>query len=91
MRSERLEAMRDAMKFKSPHRALLEMYRVARKCVIAFESRDSLLIRTAVRFGLMLDYELNAIAGGRGGLADTAPQFRLPLDGARGSEGDWWL
>src|SRR5262245_10831139 len=30
----------------SPHRALLEMYRVARKCVVAFESRDSLMIRT---------------------------------------------
>ena len=26
----------------SPHRALLEMYRVARKCAVAFESRDSL-------------------------------------------------
>src|SRR6185312_16748960 len=33
----------------SPHRALLEMYRVARKCVIAFEARDSFVMRTAVR------------------------------------------
>jgi ubiquinone/menaquinone biosynthesis C-methylase UbiE len=37
----------------SPHRALLEMYRVARKAAIAFESRDSRLIRTAVRLGLV--------------------------------------
>lgn len=61
----------------SPHRALLEMYRVARKCAVAFESRDSLLMRTAVRLNLTLDYEVNSIIdGARGGVADTGiPNF----------------
>lgn len=56
----------------SPHRGLLEMYRVARKCVVVFEARDSLMMRTAVRLGLTMDYEINSIsADGRGGVADT--------------------
>jgi SAM-dependent methyltransferase len=46
----------------SPHRALLEMYRVARKCVIAFESRDSLLMTLANRLKLSPRYELEPIA-----------------------------
>jgi len=45
----------------SPHRALLEMYRVARKGIIVFESRDSLLMRTANRLGLSPEYELEAV------------------------------
>lgn len=61
----------------SPHRALLEMYRVARKCAVAFEARDSLMMRLAVRLGLTMDYEVNAIdAHGRGGVANSAvPNF----------------
>ena len=61
----------------SPHLALLEMYRVARKCVIAFESRDSLLMRTAVRLGLTLDYEIDAVTSeGTGGVANgSIPNF----------------
>jgi len=61
----------------SPHRALLEMYRVARKCIIAFESRDSILMRTAVRLGLTLDYEINSVTeDGRGGVAESGvPNF----------------
>lgn len=61
----------------SPHRALLEMYRVARKAAIAFESRDSLLIRTAVRLGLTMDYELDSVTpDGRGGVAESGiPNF----------------
>jgi SAM-dependent methyltransferase len=56
----------------SPHRALLEMYRVARKCVIAFESRDSLMMRIAVLLGLTMDYELTSVTtDGRGGVADS--------------------
>jgi SAM-dependent methyltransferase len=55
----------------SPHRALLEMYRVARKCVVAFESRDSLIMRLAVRLGLTLDYEVDSVADGKGGVAET--------------------
>lgn len=60
----------------SPHRALLEMYRVARKCVVAFESRDSLLMRTSVRLGLTIDYEVDSVADGKGGVAETGiPNF----------------
>lgn len=62
----------------SPHRALLEMYRVARKCAVAFEARDSLMMRAAVRLGLTLEYETNAISpdGQSGGVANTGiPNF----------------
>lgn len=60
----------------SPHRALLEMYRVARNGIVAFESRDSLLMRLAVRLGLTLDYEVNSISNGKGGVANTGiPNF----------------
>jgi SAM-dependent methyltransferase len=47
----------------SPHRALLEMYRVARKAVIAFEARDSLAMRIARRSGFTPDFELEAVSG----------------------------
>ena len=47
----------------SPHRAMLEMYRVARKGIIVIESRDSLLMRTANRLGLSPEYELEAVIG----------------------------
>jgi|SRR6476620_9456045 len=62
----------------SPHRALLEMYRVARKCAVAFEARDSLLMRLAIRFGLTEDYEIGSVAIDRekGGLANgPIPNF----------------
>ena len=61
----------------SPHRALLEMYRVARKAAIAFEARDSLLMRTAVKLGLTMDYEVDSVtADGGGGVAETGiPNF----------------
>ena len=60
----------------SPHRALLEMYRVARKQVLAFEARDSFLMRTAVRLGLTLDYEIDSVVGSKGGVAETGvPNF----------------
>ena len=41
----------------SPHRALLEMYRVARKTIIVFESKDSFLMRLAVKLNLTVEYE----------------------------------
>lgn len=44
----------------SPHRALCEMLRVAKKGVVVVESRDSLLMRVAVRLGLTSQYELEA-------------------------------
>ncbi|MGH8515830.1 MAG: methyltransferase domain-containing protein [Panacagrimonas sp.] len=45
----------------SPHRALVEMYRVAGKGVIVIESRDSLLMRAAVALGLSQEYEVSAV------------------------------
>jgi ubiquinone/menaquinone biosynthesis C-methylase UbiE len=48
---------------RSPHRALLEMYRVARRATLAFENRDSALLRLAARFGLVQDYEYDAVVG----------------------------
>jgi ubiquinone/menaquinone biosynthesis C-methylase UbiE len=46
---------------ESPHRAFLEMYRVARKGAIAFESRDSLLMKVLERVGLSPSYEHLAV------------------------------
>lgn len=45
----------------SPHRALLEMYRVARRGVLAFEARDSLLMRFAIRAHRVPAYEAAAV------------------------------
>ena len=61
----------------SPHRGLLEMYRVARKAAIAFESRDSLLMRMAVKLGFTMDYETDSVTpDGRGGVAESGvPNF----------------
>jgi len=56
---------------RSPHRALLELYRVARLAVLGLESRDSALMRLAIRLGVVDEYELTAVASndfGRGGL-----------------------
>jgi SAM-dependent methyltransferase len=58
-----------------PHRALTEMWRVARVGVIAVEASDNPATRLAVRFGLTQNYELESVAGndGRfGGVDDTA-------------------
>ena len=45
----------------SPHRALLEMYRVARRGILVFESRDNTLMRLANRLGLSPHFELEAV------------------------------
>lgn len=47
----------------SPHRALLEMYRVARVGVIAFEPLDNAVTRLGVRLGLGDEYEVASVAG----------------------------
>ncbi len=64
---------------RSPHRALLELYRVARVAVLALESRDSALMRLGVRIGVVDDYELAAVAAHgleAGGVANTStPNF----------------
>lgn len=63
----------------SPHRALLEMYRVARKGVLAMEARDSWLMRLAVRLGMAVEYELEAVSDhgyASGGVANSpVPNF----------------
>lgn len=46
----------------SPHRALLELYRVAGRGVLALEARDSALMRAAQRLGVVDEYELTAVA-----------------------------
>lgn len=46
---------------QSPHQALLEMYRVARKGTIAFESRDSLLMKILGKLNLSPTYEHLAV------------------------------
>jgi len=59
----------------SPHRALLEVYRVARRCAAALEARDGFLSRIAVRLGVVDEYEITAVAGNGlqfGGVKNTA-------------------
>jgi SAM-dependent methyltransferase len=64
---------------RSPHRALLEMYRVARRAIFVLEARDSVLMRAGARLGVVDDYEVTAVAahGFRaGGVRHTsAPNF----------------
>lgn len=60
---------------RSPHRALLEMYRVSKRTVIFIEARDSLLMRLAERLGITQSYEATAVfynGGIRGGVDDTS-------------------
>ena len=45
----------------SPHRALLEMYRVSRLGVLIFEPRDGWLVRLGVLLGMGQDHELAAV------------------------------
>ncbi len=63
----------------SPHRALLEMYRVARRGLLVVESRDSLVMRLLVRLRLTADYETSVVqsADGAGGGVDNTdiPNF----------------
>ena len=64
---------------RSPHRALLELYRVSRVAAIAIESRDSALVRLGARAGAVDRYELSAVAAhglAAGGVANTStPNF----------------
>jgi len=46
---------------RSPHRGLLELYRVARRGVLVVEARDSLTLRIAARLRLAPEYELEAV------------------------------
>ena len=58
-----------------PHRALVEMYRVAGRGILCFENRDSALMRLAARFGMAQQYEYEAVYGNAmkfGGVDNTA-------------------
>jgi SAM-dependent methyltransferase len=58
----------------APHRAMLEMYRVARRGIVVIESRDNLLTRLASRLGLSSEYEVEAVIDNdfrQGGLDNT--------------------
>lgn len=60
---------------RSPHRALLEMYRVARLGVLAMESKDCLVFRVLKRFSLTQHYETAAVYHNdceRGGVDNTS-------------------
>jgi ubiquinone/menaquinone biosynthesis C-methylase UbiE len=46
----------------SPHRGLLELYRVAKRGVVAFEPRDTLLVRLGMRLNFGQTYELAAVS-----------------------------
>lgn len=46
----------------SPHRGLLEMHRVARRCVLLFEPADSLATRIGRKLGVGQTYEFAAVA-----------------------------
>lgn len=60
---------------RSPHRAMLEMYRVARKMVVVFEARDSFALNVAKRLGLTTDYEVQSVVseGGKSGGVRNGP------------------
>jgi SAM-dependent methyltransferase len=46
----------------SPHRGLLELYRVARLGVLAFEPRDTFLVRLGVKLNFGQQYEIAAVS-----------------------------
>ena len=59
----------------SPHRGLLEMYRVAKKCVILFEPADNVVTRLGQKLGIGQTYEFAAVQGNRlecGGWRNTS-------------------
>lgn len=47
----------------SPHRALLEMYRIASKGILIFEPHDSFFVRLGVKLGFGQEYEVAAVVG----------------------------
>lgn len=58
-----------------PHKVLTELYRVSKKGLLAFEGRDSLLIRIATRFGLTQEYEVAGNYPGMGVNGTDIPNF----------------
>jgi SAM-dependent methyltransferase len=64
---------------RSPHRALCEMLRVARKHVVLLEPNDSFVMRALTRTGLSFPYEIFSVVGHgyeAGGVRDSCiPNF----------------
>jgi len=59
----------------SPHRGLLEMYRVAKRCIILFEPADNFVTRLGQKLGIGQTYEFAAVHGNRlecGGWRNTS-------------------
>lgn len=59
----------------SPHRGLLEMYRVAKRCIILFEPSDNLVTRLGQKLGLGQTFEFSAVQGNKlrcGGWRNTS-------------------
>jgi len=59
----------------SPHRGLLEMYRVAKRCIILFEPADNIVTRFGQKLGIGQTYEFAAVHGNRiecGGWRNTS-------------------
>ena len=56
-----------------PHKAITEMYRVAKKGVLIIESNDSLLMRLACKLNFAEEFEVSSINSNKktGGLLDT--------------------
>ena len=79
----------------SPHRALLEMYRVARHGLLLFEPYDNLLTRAraAVRTGAGVRARLRLLQRRplRRGCQHRDPQLRLPVDRAGDRQDDQLL
>lgn len=46
----------------SPHKGLLELFRVSKKGVLVFEPQDNPLVRLGVKLGIGQDYEVSAVA-----------------------------
>jgi len=60
----------------SPHKAFTEMYRVCRKGALVLEARDSLVMRLAVKLGLVPEWEQIAVAlTGAGLRAGPIPNY----------------
>lgn len=60
---------------RSPHRALLETYRVARRAALIFEARDNLFLKAATFLGISENYEISAVKAHNyefGGVRNTA-------------------
>jgi SAM-dependent methyltransferase len=62
---------------RSPHRAMLELYRVAKQAAVAFEARDSAVMRFAERIGAGNPYEVSSVEA-NGGIAGGVRDKGVP-------------